>query len=136
MAGFFVAWPFHFLPWIDFLPLLLRAEERPELFLPLLFLADEERPDDFCAAVFLPPADELDEEDFLPEDLDLPRPEELRPLPLDFLRGTFSPASLASDNPIAIACLRLVTFLPLRPLFNWPRFFFVHGFFNFVSCTF
>jgi hypothetical protein len=28
----------------------------------------------------------------------------------------------ASDKPIAIACLRLVTFLPLRPLFSLPRF--------------
>jgi hypothetical protein len=37
--------------------------------------------------------------------------------------GTFAPALLASDNPIAIACLRLVTFLPLRPLRRVPRFF-------------
>jgi len=28
------------------------------------------------------------------------------------LRGTFPPARRASDNPIAIACLRLVTFRP------------------------
>jgi hypothetical protein len=34
--------------------------------------------------------------------------------------GTFSPFSLASDKPIAIACFRDVTFLPLRPLFNFP----------------
>jgi hypothetical protein len=34
--------------------------------------------------------------------------------------GTLSPSSLASDNPIAIACLGLVTFFPLRPLFNLP----------------
>jgi hypothetical protein len=39
--------------------------------------------------------------------------------------GTFLPSALASDNPIAIACLRLVTFLPERPLFSVPalRFF-------------
>jgi hypothetical protein len=39
--------------------------------------------------------------------------------------GTFLPLALASDSPIAIACLRLVTFLPERPLFNVPalRFF-------------
>ncbi|HUB18655.1 MAG TPA: hypothetical protein VL990_08470 [Acidobacteriaceae bacterium] len=37
--------------------------------------------------------------------------------------GTLAPAFRASDNPIAIACLRLVTFLPLRPLFNVPIFF-------------
>jgi hypothetical protein len=39
--------------------------------------------------------------------------------------GTFAPAALASERPIAIACLRLVTFAPERPLFNVPalRFF-------------
>jgi hypothetical protein len=34
--------------------------------------------------------------------------------------GTFLPLALASDNPIAIACLRLLTFLPERPLFSVP----------------
>src|SRR5262249_29984434 len=33
---------------------------------------------------------------------------------------TFLPFSRASDRPIAIACLRLVTFRPLRPLRNVP----------------
>jgi hypothetical protein len=39
--------------------------------------------------------------------------------------GTFAPSALASDSPIAIACLRLVTLRPERPLFNVPalRFF-------------
>jgi hypothetical protein len=39
--------------------------------------------------------------------------------------GTFLPSARASDKPIAIACLRLVTFLPERPLFKLPalRFF-------------
>jgi hypothetical protein len=37
-----------------------------------------------------------------------------------FLRGTFFPAARASDKPIAIACLRLVTFFPERPLRNVP----------------
>jgi hypothetical protein len=36
--------------------------------------------------------------------------------------GTFFPALRASDNPIAIACFGLVTFLPLRPLFSLPCF--------------
>jgi hypothetical protein len=40
---------------------------------------------------------------------------DLRPL---LGEGTFAPFSLASDNPIAIACLRLVTFLPDRPDVN------------------
>ena len=31
-------------------------------------------------------------------------------------RGTFFPFFRASDRPIAIACLRLLTLLPLRPL--------------------
>jgi len=34
--------------------------------------------------------------------------------------GTFPPAFLASDNPIAIACLRLLTFFPERPLLSVP----------------
>jgi hypothetical protein len=39
--------------------------------------------------------------------------------------GTFLPLALASDNPIAIACLRLLTLRPERPLFSVPalRFF-------------
>src|SRR5215207_11674924 len=43
----------------------------------------------------------------------------------DAFFGTFLPFALASDRPIAIACLRLLTFLPERPLFNVPalRFF-------------
>ena len=50
--------------------------------------------------------------------------------------GTFAPAARASDNPIAIACLRLVTFLPDRPLRSVPclrsciaRFTFCYAFF-------
>jgi len=39
-----------------------------------------------------------------------------------FLRpGTLAPERRASERPIAIACLRLVTFLPERPLRNVPR---------------
>jgi hypothetical protein len=39
--------------------------------------------------------------------------------------GTFLPSALASERPMAIACLRLLTFLPDRPLFKVPalRFF-------------
>src|SRR3954447_22550654 len=55
-------------------------------------------------------------------------------LRLDFLRppflpvfffGTFLPDLRASESPIAMACLRLLTFLPERPLFSVPflRFF-------------
>src|SRR5215813_7535785 len=41
---------------------------------------------------------------------------------LAFLRGTFPPARRASDSPIAIACFRLVTFFPERPLLSVPLF--------------
>src|SRR3984957_19723087 len=44
------------------------------------------------------------------------------PYPFSGGGGTFLPALRASDKPIAIACFRLVTFLPLRPLFNVPFF--------------
>jgi hypothetical protein len=53
--------------------------------------------------------------DFLPERL-------LALLPELFFGGTFFPSRLASDRPIAIACFRLVTFLPDRPLLNVPAF--------------
>ena len=35
--------------------------------------------------------------------------------------GTLPPARRASDSPMAMACLRLVTFLPERPLLSVPR---------------
>jgi len=39
----------------------------------------------------------------------------------DFLRdGTLPPSRRASERPIAIACLRLVTFFPEPPLFSVP----------------
>ena len=41
---------------------------------------------------------------------------------LEGLRGTFPPALRACERPIAIACLRLLTFLPDLPLFSVPRF--------------
>jgi hypothetical protein len=37
------------------------------------------------------------------------------------LRGTLAPERRASERPIAMACLRLLTFLPERPLFSVPR---------------
>ena len=36
------------------------------------------------------------------------------------LRGTLAPFSRASDNPIAMACFRLLTFLPLLPDLSVP----------------
>jgi hypothetical protein len=46
-----------------------------------------------------------------------------------FFGGTFFPSRLASDSPIAIACLRLLTLRPDRPLFKVPalRFFIVRS---------
>src|SRR5207248_6303001 len=57
------------------------------------------------------------------------RIERARPREREFLRdhdffrlgGTFAPAFRACDSPIAIACLRLLTFLPERPLLSVPR---------------
>ena len=42
-------------------------------------------------------------------------------LPAVFFEGTLPPAFRASERPIAIACLRLVTFFP-EPERNLPRF--------------
>ena len=44
----------------------------------------------------------------------------LRPRPDARLRGTFAPERRASDSPMAMACLRLVTFRPERPLRSVP----------------
>src|SRR3954469_19842010 len=43
------------------------------------------------------------------------------PVPPLFLAGTLAPARRASDRPMAIACLRLFTVLPVLPLFSSPR---------------
>jgi hypothetical protein len=40
-----------------------------------------------------------------------------------FFDGTLPPSLRASERPMAMACLRLVTFLPLLPLFNEPSLF-------------
>jgi hypothetical protein len=40
---------------------------------------------------------------------------------LDFFFGTFAPSWRASESPMAMACLRLFTFFPLRPDFSLPR---------------
>jgi hypothetical protein len=55
------------------------------------------------------------------------------------LAGTFAPDRRASDKPIAIACFRLVTVLPLPPDFSRPRFIsciarstFVEAFFEYL----
>jgi hypothetical protein len=91
----------------------LREDLRPDDLRP-----EDFRPDDFFA-------DDLRAEDFRPEDLR--PPDDLR-APDDFLlagfRGTLPPAARASDNPIAIACFRLVTFRPFpRPVLSVPDFF-------------
>jgi hypothetical protein len=47
----------------------------------------------------------------------------------DFFFGTFLPSLRASERPMAMACFRLLTFLPLLPLFSVPflRFFIVRA---------
>lgn len=57
--------------------------------------------------------------DALREELRWEREDVLR-LDEDFFFGTFAPSFRASERPMAMACLRLVTFLPLRPLFSVP----------------
>jgi hypothetical protein len=42
---------------------------------------------------------------------------------LDFFAGTFAPSARASESPMAMACLRLFTFLPLRPDLSLPRLY-------------
>jgi hypothetical protein len=62
----------------------------------------------------------------------------LRPVPFEalFFAGTLAPRSLASDKPIAIACLREVTFFPLRPLFSLPSFISCMASFTFLPAVF
>lgn len=96
-----------------FLDALLPEERFEAAFEPPLPEERDDDPDDADLEDELleePLPELLDEDDLLPPLLDLPAP---------FL-GTFSPLSRASDKPMAIACLREVTFLPLRPLFNSP----------------
>ena len=53
-----------------------------------------------------------------------------------FLAGTLAPRSRASERPMAIACLRDVTFFPLRPLFSSPRFISCMAFSTFLLAPF
>src|SRR2546423_8567021 len=53
----------------------------------------------------------------------------------DFFFGTLPPSFRASDNPIAIACFLLVTFLP-EPLFSFPFLRSCIAFFTFFCAFF
>src|SRR4030095_1564768 len=53
-----------------------------------------------------------------------------------FFFGTLAPDLRASESPIAIACFRLVTFLPLLPLRNVPFFFSCIALFTFFAAPF
>jgi hypothetical protein len=112
----------------------------PDL-LALDFFAPAFRVVDFLALVDFVVADldreDLDREDLAREDVDLAvlDPEDFEPADFfaleevgflvdfsaDFLAGTFFPFWRASESPMAMACLRLVTFLPLPPLLRVPR---------------
>lgn len=97
----------------------LFAPERDELLFEADFLA---LPLEDEVDFFLPPVE--DEVDFfLPsledEDFFLPPDEDDED---DFLEGTLPPSLRASDRPMAMACLRLFTFLPDPPDFNSPCF--------------
>ena len=83
-------------------------------FFDVDFFAEDFFDADFFAEDFFDDADFFDADffdaDFFAEDFfDAP-----------FFAGTFAPARRASDSPIAIACLRLVTFLPEPPLRSFP----------------
>jgi len=69
-------------------------------------------------------------DDFRLDDLRLD--EDLRDFFDDFFLGTLPPERRASDSPMAMACLRLFTFLPERPLLSLPRFISCIAFFTFL----
>ncbi len=73
--------------------------------------------DDFFEAAFF-------DEDFFDDDF----------FDEDFFAGTFPPSRRASESPMAIACLRLVTFFP-EPLRSFPRFISCIDF-STLSCDF
>jgi hypothetical protein len=78
-------------------------------FVPLLFLDPPvlaRLVDDFFVLDFFD--DDFFDEDFFDEDF--------------FAAGTLPPSARASDSPMAMACLRLVTFLPEPPLRSVPAF--------------
>ena len=94
--------PALFLP-EDFLPVDIRAVD----FLLVDLRAEDFLVADFLEVVFLPV---VFLEDFL-----------AAVFLLGFFAGTLAPDSLASLIAMAIACLRLFTFLPDLPLFSVPR---------------
>jgi hypothetical protein len=87
------------------------------------FFFDDFLVDDFFELVFL-------DEDFLEDDFF-----ELDFFDDDFFDGTLPPARRASESPMAMACLRLFTFLPELPLFSVP-FFRSCIAFSTLSCAF
>jgi hypothetical protein len=82
------------------------------------FFEDDFFDEDFFEEVFF-------DDDFLDDDF----------FAEDFFFGTFPPARRASERPIAMACLRLVTFLPDDPLLSVP-FFRSRIVFSTLSCDF
>lgn len=107
-------------------PALPRGQRREDLRLEDLrgdFLEEDLREVDFFVDVLR--AADFFVEDFCDFDLlavDL-RADDLVDLRAPPLRaaGTLPPARRASESPMAMACLRLVTFLPEPPLRNVPR---------------
>jgi hypothetical protein len=87
---------------------------------PVGFFSSRRRYDDF----FRDDERFEDEERFLDDDDD------------PFFFGTFAPALRACESPIAIACLRLLTFLPERPLLSVPFFRSLIAFFTFAPAFF
>jgi hypothetical protein len=90
-----------------------RARVNPRYFFFADFFDEDFFELDFFEVFFDPPLDFFEDDDFFEDEA--------------FFDGTLPPARRASDSPMAMACLRLVTFLPERPLFSFPRF---------ISCMF
>jgi hypothetical protein len=57
-------------------------------------------------------------------------------LRVDFFAGTLPPSRRASDRPMAMACLRLVTFRPEEPERSVPRFLSCIAFSTFFEAFF
>jgi hypothetical protein len=84
--------------------------QRFDDFLVEDFVEDFFEDEAFFVEAFFVPELVFDPEDFLEVDF----------FDDDFFEGTLPPAARASEMPIAMACFRLVTFLPEPPLFSFP----------------
>jgi len=88
----------------------LHCRGRPATESPTVDYLRADRFDDFFEDDFF--FDDFFDDDFFDDDF----------FDAFFLAGTLPPARRASESPIAIACLRLLTFFPERPERRVPSF--------------